>query len=149
MKTTKIMKFIYTILVPVFLFGFFSTSMAQEKVEKKEIRLKMVKEENGKRVVIDTTFEASNLESMKDMPELQEFLKNNDMEDIDINIVDIDDLSDMDVEVIESEKDGEVVTKTIMIKSGKDGNMEMDKQFNVMIHSDDSSNAWKCYESSG
>ncbi len=139
MKTTKIMKFFYTILIPVFLLGFFSTSFAQDKAEKKEVKIKMIKEENGKKVVIDTTFDVSNLESLKDIPELQEFLEANNMEDLDINIIDIDDLSDMDVEVIESEKDGEVVTKTIMIKSSNDGDIEMDKHYNVIVHSNDSS----------
>ena len=103
----------------------------------------MIKEVNGERVVIDTTFDAANLENLEDFPELQQFLKDNDMEDLNLNIVDIDDLSDMDVEVIETGEDGEAITKTIMIKSSGDGDIEMEKNYNIMIHTDDSSSHGK------
>lgn len=139
MKTTKIMKFIYTMLIPVFLFGFLTTSIAQENEGQKQVKIKMVKEVNGERVVIDTTFDISSLEDIEDIPELEEFLKNNDMEDFDFNIVDINDLTDMDVEIIESEENGEVITKTIIIKSSDDGEIETDKEYNIVVHTSDSS----------
>lgn len=139
MKTAKIMKIIVTALIPVFLFGFISTSIAQEKVEKKEVKFKMIKEENGERVVIDTTFDAANLENLEDFPVLQQFLKENDMEDLNFDIVDTDNLFDMDVEVIETGEDGYEITKTIMIKSSGEGEIDMDKNYNIMIHTSDSS----------
>jgi len=136
MKTSKIMKIIYTLLIPVFLMGSITNLYAQEKVEKeKEIKLKMVKEENGQTIVIDTTLKISDLENLEDNPGLKEFLESNGIEGLDMNVVDIKDMEDMDVVVFNTDEDGSVRKKIIM-KSNGDHSIE--EEYNFVVNTSDS-----------
>jgi hypothetical protein len=137
MKTAKIMKIIYTLLIPVFVMALLTPSYAQEKTDKKkEVKLKMVKEENGKTVVVDTTLKVSDLENLEDNPAMKEFLENNGIEDLNMNVVNIKDVEDMDVVVYNTDEEDGSVRKKIIIKSSEDQSIE--EEFNFVVVTSDS-----------
>ena len=73
MKTTRIRKNLYIVLFTVFAFSVFNLAVfAQDK--EKDVKIKVVKENNGERVVIDTTLHISGLEDLENIEEIMELL---------------------------------------------------------------------------
>ena len=134
MKTFKSRKNLYTFIVAALFISFLSLqSIAQE--EKKEVKIKVVKEENGKKTVIDTTINISDLENNE---ELKQLLQSDAFGGMDITIDDFDELTEFDMDV---EHDGEGVQKKVIIMKQKDaetGEDAVEKEYIVTVIKSDS-----------
>ena len=141
MKTLKIMKKLHVILIvclSVLIMP--GLLMAQDKKEskEKEVKIKVVKEKDGERTVIDTTLHVQDLMDAEDIEELQELLEANGLGDLDIDIQHIDDmLEDIDVEVLESVS-GTGLEKTIVVKKTGEGDDDGEKHVFVTVITSDS-----------
>ncbi len=133
MKTTKIMKNLYAVLITALVVLIISgQSYAQE--EKKEMRIKVVKEEDGKKTVIDTTFSISELDD-KHKEEIKAILKEAGLEDMEIEM---DDLDGHDIKVVHLDGDHDEDHHIKVIKKkGKKGE-KGEKEYMVTVIKTDS-----------
>ena len=136
MKTLKSRKNLYTFIITALLIPFFSfQSVAQE--DKKEVKIKVIKEENGQKTVIDTTINISDLENND---ELKKILKSEAFGDMDINIDELDGFLDMDIEVEQDGEDG--MQKKVIVMKHKDSDSDKDvveKEYIITVIQSDSS----------
>jgi hypothetical protein len=162
MKNTKVIKNLYSIAILLLCFTFLPhISPGQEDVKKAKI--KIVKEKNGKGVVLDTTLLLKDLSDLENLEEIEDLLNAEGIEDIDID-VDVDGLVDISVDILEMEN-GEIDHVTVLKKKyhdesdaddvhvlimksdvSKDGKkmkvMVQDGQYDYLISEDDEDLTW-------
>jgi len=124
MKTTNIMKFLYAAFIPVFLIGLFPLPLQAQDENKKEMKIKMVKEVNGEKVVVDTVINLSDNDDFN----LEELLGENFLEDLHIDMGDLEELEKMDYYWANSDK-GESMGEMTFIMKKDDG--DNSKQMSV------------------
>ncbi len=111
--------------------------MAQDEEEKTVKIKKVMKSEDGTETVIDTSFTVKDLEEFENM---DVWIGDEKMEDIDIKLKELDELDEIDVDVFITDEDGEEEKHVIMVKrKGDAGDMEeMMTEYKYMINEGDS-----------
>lgn len=138
MKRNKVMKNLYMLLAGILAIALLPSTLKAQDSEK-EVKIKVVKEKNGERTVIDTTINIGDLNDLEGLEDIDVILKEHGLEDMDID-VDLGDLDEMleslDIEIEThdlSEGDHE---KIIVIKRmGEDGDEEeKEVMYKVMLN---------------
>lgn len=127
MKITKIMKTHYLLLLAFFTIGLFSGQIfAQEK--EKEVRVKMVKEKDGERTVVDTSFTIHGDEDFQSLEELKALMKEEGFEDFDIEFE-----GDEDITVDVMKMDASNNQKIMVVKQKKGEDAVEEEEYTITI----------------
>ena len=126
MKTfNTITKTSLTVLLAAFFSVFTMNLNAQE--EEKIVKIKVVKEIDGKTTLLDTTLNISDIEDLEELEGLDIMIGDELIEDLDIKLKELDENENVDVKVMTQEKDGDTETHTIIVRTkiddeeGKEG----------------------------
>ncbi len=140
----KNLAIVVTLLVSVTLLPMISFGQEVDKEDEKQMKVKIVKEKDGERTVIDTAFTVHEIIDAEDMVELKAIIDELDLEDLDIEIGDLDKtIEDLDLEVIELDHGAEGMEKTVVIKRTGSGEDELEKNVHVVYLSSDSAQSGK------
>jgi len=123
-----------------FAFSFLANPIFAQEEEEKTIKIKKVmKSEDGTEVVIDTTFTVKDLEELEN---LDVWIGDEKMEDIDIKLKELDDLDEIDVDVFITDEGGDEEKHIIMVKrkGDDDGDVmqEIMTEYKYMVNEGDS-----------
>ena len=132
MKNTKIMKMHYILLLIIFGVSILPAHVSAQEKEK-EVKIKMIKEKDGERTVLDTIIYVSGDADALDMDELKEILEEEGIEDVDFDF-DFDSEDNVKVKVITMDGSGSDHNKMVIIKSGDDEEMmEMETEYIISV----------------
>ena len=128
------------VLVLVLLIGGVSPVMSYGQEKEKEVKIKVVKEKDGEKTVLDTTFSINIGEMMsgEDLEEVMKVMEELGMEDIDIEIDNLDKmLQDMEVEINEIELEEGGHEKVVVLKKHA-GSGDDEETVHLMVMDTDS-----------
>ncbi|MEZ5148959.1 MAG: T9SS type A sorting domain-containing protein [Bacteroidales bacterium] len=127
MKTIKIMKNLNMILIALILGSFLPQFASAQEKANKELKLKIVKDENGSVTTVDTIINISDLSSDEEIQKLKELLAGEDFKNLGINLDDLEDLDN--VYFFDTGEDGEnqmfIVNKEIETDGDGESNIEL------------------------
>jgi hypothetical protein len=95
MKTIKIMKNLNTLVILALISLFIPALTLAQDSEKKELKLKVIKEENGSRTVIDTTISLTDLVNSDQIEKLKSLLDDEQFKSLGIDLNDLDKLDNI------------------------------------------------------
>lgn len=131
MKNTNVLKKLF--IPMLFVSGFLLLAPpASGQDASKELKIKIVKEKNGERTVIDTTLSLSALEELENNEELKKLLKEQGLDGLNI---DIEGLEDVSVDIEELDMGGK---ERIMVIRKNLGEADDEETLDVMLFKSDS-----------